>query len=654
MTIIHPLNDFIYIIFNIEKNKTTLEKALIEFYSLGNIKPIIEFNEEFVSIKIDYIKIETENKQFEKLISFCESRNFEEAKILADKLIKLNPNNSEYYRIQGQIYSELGNQEDAINSLIYSLRWNPKNEWALLMMGNIFAKYQNDIDTAMKYYDQVLIVKPNDCITLNNIGANLMQLNNKKEAIIYFNRALKSDSNYPNTYYGLALVANGDKDYKKAFELSLIALSKTKRQSDQQLYSGSFNLALASAKKIKETINTDKIIKDFTDKLSYLSEKEIKVEIDNSILTTAKIEFAENYDRDYHLIKYKSNHIGIEHLILHELTHLELILEAREENLNELFISNESNKSKFIYSLEKDALKLKKNRIPKENINNYFNALFNGLNNQIFNTPIDLFIEDRIFNKWEEMRPIQFLSLLSILKEGIQANTNKDIVENTPKNVLSKSKIYNIINALHFKDLFQLDLINELKPTRLELNQANEFYSEFKEYRINKAPAEEYELVKNWGEDLGLEDYYELVLESDYHKKTIDSVIEQVENDPLGLNTRSYSNEREMKKFLEENSSEEINMAVAMYMGDAINYFKKIPIEKIKEIAFEIATIGTQGINPNEKNYSIPSIENSSFSGYKILAYYYTSWALAIPEMVKKLQLPFDKEYELASRFLNI
>ena len=43
-----------------------------------------------------------------------------------------------------------------------------------------------------------------------------------------------------------------------------------------------------------------------------------------------------------------------------------------------------------------------------------------------------------------------------------------------------------------------------------------------------------------------------------------------------------------MKKFLEENSSEEINMAVAMYMADAINYFSKTPQETTKKIAFEM------------------------------------------------------------------
>ena len=85
-----------------------------------------------------------------------------------------------------------------------------------------------------------------------------------------------------------------------------------------------------------------------------------------------------------------------------------------------------------------------------------------------------------------------------------------------------------------------------------------------------------------------------------------------------------------------------------------MEYFKNLPNTKIKEIAFEIATIGTQGIDPNKKNYSIPSIKNSSFSGYKTLAYYYVSWALAIPEMLKQLQMPFDKEYELATKFLKL
>ncbi len=58
------------------------------------------------------------------------------------------------------------------------------------------------------------------------------------------------------------------------------------------------------------------------------------------------------------------------------------------------------------------------------------------------------------------------------------------------------------------------------------------------------------------------------------------------------------------------------------------------------------------GIDPKKKNYSVPSIKESSFNGHKTLAYYYVSWALALPEMLNSLQMPFDKEFDLATKFL--
>jgi hypothetical protein len=57
---------------------------------------------------------------------------------------------------------------------------------------------------------------------------------------------------------------------------------------------------------------------------------------------------------------------------------------------------------------------------------------------------------------------------------------------------------------------------------------------------------------------------------------------------------------------------------------------------------------GTQGFNPNKEDYRIPSIEGKTFSGYHILAYYYVSFKLAIPELLSQLQLPFDEEYKMA------
>src|SRR5690554_954124 len=206
MIIIFNIDDFLFEIFPVKKGKLKeLEDFLKRYYTDGPFEPKVEVSDEFVKITIDTERIEEDTKSYTRLVSLCEQGEFNKAKPLAKELIKESPNVSEYHRILGQILSDEGDQEEAINCLIDALRWNPKNEWALLMMANIFAKFKEDIDTAMKYYDQVLVVKPNDNIALNNIGANLMQLGKTEEALKYFNKAIKVNPDYPNTHYALEI-----------------------------------------------------------------------------------------------------------------------------------------------------------------------------------------------------------------------------------------------------------------------------------------------------------------------------------------------------------------------------------------------------------------------------------------------------------------
>ena len=103
-----------------------------------------------------------------------------------------------------------------------------------------------------------------------------------------------------------------------------------------------------------------------------------------------------------------------------------------------------------------------------------------------------------------------------------------------------------------------------------------------------------------------------------------------------------------MKKFLESQKEIGTNMAVVMFMVDALQFFKNKDKEEIRKVAFEIAIQGTQGYSPEVKNYRLNSIPNKTFTGYHILAYYYVSWAIALPDMLKEIQLPFDNEYQLA------
>ena len=101
--------------------------------------------------------------------------------------------------------------------------------------------------------------------------------------------------------------------------------------------------------------------------------------------------------------------------------------------------------------------------------------------------------------------------------------------------------------------------------------------------------------------------------------------------------------------FLDSHTSSEISHDVTMYMVSAIEFFKSMAEPKVKELAFEFATMGMSDVDPKKDGYSIPSIKDKSFTGYQALAYYYVSCAIKeILEMLTQLQMPFDKEYELA------
>jgi Flp pilus assembly protein TadD len=548
----------------------------------------------------------------------------------------------------GQILSDEGDQEEAINYLIDALRWDSKNGWALLMMGNIFAKFKDDVPTAMKYYDQALIANPQDYITIGNIGIHLMQQGKLEEAKKYFGKALKINDQYPNTHLALGIIADRESDLYAAFNSTIQAIKLNKNQDifHQNAVKQAFEIA-------QKTITTDtgkKIFTEYRHKLEFAGDTIIDIVQDEEIPTAAKIEFAENYDRQTHIVKYKPKYPAVEHLIMHELVHLDFVIEARKIELNQLFISTQQHKSAFIKELQPTIKKFSSMGISDEDIEVYGSRLFEGINSQIYNTPIDLFIENFLYHSFPELRPFQFISLYTLLQEGLKAVTDKKIVDLSPKDLIAKSKVYNLLNAIQFKELFGLDFVKDFKTTTSELKLATDFYDEYLQYKEDKEPAEEYELVLHWAEDLKLDKNFELVNENEYRNKrtNIDNLLTSIQNDPYDLESKDPYKQREIDKFQKSQQEIGVNMAVVMFMIEALQFFAEKPKEETQKIAFEIATQGTQGYSPNKDGYRINSIKGKTFSGYHILACYYVSWALAIPDMLPQLQLPYENEYKLA------
>lgn len=406
------------------------------------------------------------------------------------------------------------------------------------------------------------------------------------------------------------------------------------------------------SKKLEAITNEKIILEKFMLQIEKKSEFPINVKPTKEITTAAKLEIAETHNKKEHLIKYNPDYPAIVHLVMHELGHLDLVIKAKTFSpvANKLVITNEQLKSMFIKDNDYVLTKLNKLGLSNSSITSYLASLYDGMNLQIYNAPIDLFIEDFLFNNFVELRPMQFLSLSNQIKAGVSAVTssNSHLV---PKYILSASKILNMVAAYQLKGLFGVDFINFFEAEKNDISVAQKFYTEFLELNKIKKPADEYELVQKWGKYLKIDKYFELVIEKEYiYLSDNIAVTRNIIEDPFSLKSPKPDSLKEDLNFKDNPAGQ---MAVTMYCLDALKVFAKKSKEEITKVAYEIALLGTAGIDPfnNEKKLHLANLPGKIFSGLQLLAYMYVSWQLIDPS--QNMHLDFGNEYKAAKQMFG-
>ena len=83
--------------------------------------------------------------KLQKVLDHCNKNEFDKALPLLNEIVKEKPNESEAWRLLAQIHWTYKNETDkAFDELIEALRCDPKNIWALLLMGNFYTKVRKD------------------------------------------------------------------------------------------------------------------------------------------------------------------------------------------------------------------------------------------------------------------------------------------------------------------------------------------------------------------------------------------------------------------------------------------------------------------------------------------------------------------------------
>lgn len=617
---------------------------------------------DFVKVKVDQKDLELSQKEFNEITALCEKRQFKEAHSRLEQFLKKHSRHSEGYRILAQMEMEAGNIDKAIDIDIEALRCNPKNIWALILMGNLYSKYKDNYEIGRTYYDSVLKYSPDNFIAINNVAALMMENEDYESAIPLFEKSLEGDKKYANAYYGLAVCYYNQRENQKAFDTALKGcLLADIRSENPQVMDELHKIMLASAHAVVESTNYMNVVLGIKDEIEMKYNQKIEIEEDDTLDLSAKLEYGPTHHRDYHLIKYNPKKPFMEHLAIHEMMHLQMNLEADKVNNNKVIISNNDNVIAF---RTKYAAWIKKlvNRFDHSKAMDVVEQIHKGYMLQVMNCPLDLFVEKRMYDKYPIVRAIQLLSLMEQETYNIKAIKGSENSKFVPLDIVQNSKVMNIVTSMHFEHLFGLRFYQEYKPTRAQFDQAKDFYDEFLAYDDYK-PGEEYELVEYFMDSLHAERFMSILPLSDYFDDSFDRMEKTKamrdaalgEDAPAGGNSFDGLTEEQKKNqddFYAQNKDGEDpmkTMMMCMYMLGALEYFDGMDKMEIKKIAFEIAMIGTTGISPDKKSgYKVPSIPEKDFGGYQLLAYYYVSWALAIPEMLASLGLPFDTAWATA------
>lgn len=595
--------------------------------------------------------------KLQKVLDHCNKNEFDKALPLLNEIVKEKPNESEAWRLLAQIHWTYKNETDkAFDELIEALRCDPKNIWALLLMGNFYTKVRKDQVHAKEYYDKVLEYHPTNAIAINNIGATYMESKDYESALPLLERALELDNTYTNSYYGLALCYRELGRIEDAFEICHKgALKSSDRPENPAVREELIRLFVTVAKEYAEKTNYLVVWRNIKDELQAVDKTNIRIAEDRSLNVHAKMEYAPLHAAKEHVIRYNPEKDFVEHLFVHEMMHLKMSQRATKSKRGKAIVRSPKTQAAFKKRFLKFMQKTVGN-ISSSELDKFITHLADGLALQLMNCPLDLFVEHMIYEDYKIVRPIQMLSLFHMEQDNINSVKQTAARGIFPKEILYANKVMNIVTSMHFKEMYGIDLIGQYRPTRQELVHAQDLYEEFKEYLRTYNDGDEYELLEYFIQSFNMMDYVEIMdedqvtagMKADLSMK---GDLKDLAKDALTRDEASEANAEFARKHQDGANATE-TMMMAMYMLAAMNYFDSLDINEVHRIALEIAMVGVTGIHPDKK-YSIKSMPGKEFGGYELLAYYYVSWARAIPDKLGSLGLPFSKAYETAVQMYN-
>src|SRR6266496_5303705 len=546
---------------------------------------------------------------------------YEKAIGIYKRVLELQPSFHAARRDLAMAYMELGDVDNATNHLIEVLRLDPKDPWNWVVLGNLYIREKGDLETGEKFIRKALEIKPNDAWALNSLAAGFQKKGQTREAIDYFDRAIRANSEFANAYYGkaLTLAEDGQSEAARDTLTRLFEDAKMQDARSQPVFDGARALYVTVQRKLSVEHHSDafKCVQDYKAKMERLSGFPVSFEeTDFEDMLGGTIQMAWKHGRDYHVIKTRRGYDPelLAHLEAHELTHLKLESEARQKGKNLFFATSARSREAGIRSIAGDIRTLEKEGFSEESITKMTLSIVAGLTGFLFNCPLDMTIERYIRKTFPSLQPAQFLSLRGMALETAQTNTNPKIRQVTPRKIMQASLALNGAYSLFLDNLFAGASTFSALYRRFEtFSLSQRLFNRWAEQVDKLEPGDEYKLVDEFAEMTGLRAWYEWKPDPGQH--------EVIESPPKeGTTNAALLGEK--------------HPAAVFYFLDALKRFDAMTPEEIRNVAFEIALLGRGGLDysdPAEK-YELKTIPNRKFSGLHLMCLMFAGFKRVAPE----------------------
>jgi tetratricopeptide (TPR) repeat protein len=156
------------------------------------------------------------NELFQKAMELKKTRDCEQILLLLNKAIEQKPDFADALLEKGWCLNELNRPKEAIPVLVRAKTLAKNNYQAYYELAHAYYSINNS-DSALKYFKETLRLKPDHFLGMTGIGdLQREKKSNTLEAIYWYQKALRLDSNHKRTNYWTGWCYNDNKKYDSA------------------------------------------------------------------------------------------------------------------------------------------------------------------------------------------------------------------------------------------------------------------------------------------------------------------------------------------------------------------------------------------------------------------------------------------------------